>query len=99
MRSVVFLCLLCAVGWLASGCETGEKFAAAAMYACSSCKDTVVWEYGTGPTKGIPTGKKIVKHTCSLCKKEWVAGVSPANACPVCNAKEKTCPECAGHGG
>lgn len=100
MRSVVFLSAVCTLGWLASGCESSEKStAAAATYQCPSCKDTVTWTYGSGPTKGIPTGKKAVTHTCTMCKAEWVAEVSTSNQCAVCNAKAEKCPTCTAHGG
>jgi hypothetical protein len=99
MRSVVFVSALCALGWLGAGCESGEKSTAMATYECPSCKDTVTWTYGTGPTKGISTGKKTVAHTCSMCKQGWVAEVSSSNQCAMCNAKEEKCPTCMAHGG
>ena len=99
MRSVVCLAVLCAMAWLAPGCESSGKSAGGvATYQCSACKDTVTWEYGTGQ-KGIPTGQKVVTHTCTMCKKEWEAGISPSNQCAVCNAKEAKCPTCVAHGG
>ena len=100
MRSVIFLSALCAMGWLAPGCKTGEKSTVeAATYECPACKDTVKWVYGTGKTKGITTREKVVIHTCSMCKKDWEAVLSAANTCAMCNAKEEKCPTCKAHGG
>ena len=100
MRSVVFLSVLCAAGWLVTGCGSSEKSpGTAAMYQCPACKDTVTWVYGSGPTKGIPSGKKVVTHTCPMCKADWVAGISQSNECAACNAKDGKCPTCVAHGG
>ena len=100
MRSVVLLSAVCLLGWLAASCETSPKSTTeAATYQCPECRDTVTWVYGTGEAKGIPTGKKHVTHTCTMCKKEWVSGVSTTNACAVCNAEAHNCPTCKLHGG
>ena len=65
---------------------------AAQMATCSMCKES--YEYVYSP-KGLLLGKKPMKHNCSMCKMEWVAGVNPASTCAECAKTELVCPVCA----
>lgn len=102
MRITVLLSVLCVAGWLVSGCQTGEKSEMAAKtYECPDCKDSVSWVYGTGGTglaRERQAGKKVVVHSCSMCKKEWEAGITSSNTCPTCNKADDKCPACKAHG-
>jgi len=72
-----------------------------ATYTCPSCKESVTWVYGSWPEspKGATTARKVVKHECPSCKKEWSGDLSTTTTCAVCAQEHAACPVCLTHGG
>src|SRR5262245_10048180 len=96
-KTCVLIAALSLTGLIVAGCSTSQKTSAVSTYQCPQCKDTVQWTMPFGPSKGWIKQKEVV-HTCTMCKKEWVANVSTTNTCPECNQQALVCPVCRAKG-
>ena len=98
MKVVLVLAMAAFLGSLTAGCSTSQKSGVAAeqVHECPACKEKVTWLYGHWPggPKGIPTGKKVVTHECSMCKQAWSSAVADASTCAACSQQVAVCPAC-----
>jgi len=74
---------------------------ATATYACPSCKENISWVYGSWPEspKGSITARRVVRHDCPSCRKEWSGNLSTTTTCTACAEQHLACPVCKAHGG
>lgn len=106
MRYLALTLALGVIGWSLAGCAQSPKVSSAATaaaapteFACPMCKEKVTWVYGgwPGSPKGIPTGRKVVTHTCPHCQKEWSSNLSVTTTCSMCGDAHEKCPMCQQH--
>ena len=84
-----------------AGKDKGTSTATAepATYTCSACKEKITWVYGSWPeSPKQTTARKVVKHDCPACKKEWSGNLSTTTTCSVCTQEHANCPMCQAHG-